>query len=371
MSGHKIRTDPTCLNCGRFVEENYCTHCGQENIQPRQPFHYLFTHFFEDLTHYDGKFWQTIRYLLFSPAKLTTIYLNGKRQSFVPPVRLYIFLSFVAFLLPALLSYKNESPKEEVKQESVQEQIEKIEAGKRAFAEGAKKSHGVITAQDVADFNAEEDDNIAELKRKSTESKNKDEGIWFLGNNKLNNIKTIAQFDSLQKVLPKNEKYNWYKYKIIKKELELKEGGMSRKGFKDKLKESIVHNLPKALFLYMPLFAFWLWLFHSKKKWLYFDHGIFTLHYFSFLLAIISIYYIIAFITGLFGESAFIEKLQNFVFLGGLVWGFFYFFRSHSRFYKERKSISRLKGFCLFFINIAFMIAFLILLGAITFLNLH
>jgi hypothetical protein len=30
----------------------------------------------------------------------------------------------------------------------------------------------------------------------------------------------------------------------------------------------------------MPIF--FLWLFHNKKRWYYFDHGIFTLHYFSF-----------------------------------------------------------------------------------------
>ena len=54
----------------------------------------------------------------------------------------------------------------------------------------------------------------------------------------------------------------------------------------EKFISSFTHNLPKVLFVFMPIFAFFLWLFHNKKRWYYFDHGIFTLHYFSFLLLI-------------------------------------------------------------------------------------
>ena len=52
----------------------------------------------------------------------------------------------------------------------------------------------------------------------------------------------------------------------------------------EKAVESFIHTLPKVLFIYMPIFALLLWLFHDKKKWYYFDSGVFTLHYFSFLL---------------------------------------------------------------------------------------
>lgn len=56
MSHGKLREDKDCLNCGHHVEEKFCPNCGQENIETRQPFYYLFTHFFEDFTHYDGQF---------------------------------------------------------------------------------------------------------------------------------------------------------------------------------------------------------------------------------------------------------------------------------------------------------------------------
>ncbi|WP_228372498.1 DUF3667 domain-containing protein [Chryseobacterium daeguense] len=75
MSHGKLREEKDCLNCGHLVEERFCPHCGQENTQTRQPFHYLFTHFVEDFTHYDGQFWKTMKYLLFRPGKLTKEYL--------------------------------------------------------------------------------------------------------------------------------------------------------------------------------------------------------------------------------------------------------------------------------------------------------
>lgn len=111
MSHGKIRADKTCLNCGSRVDGRFCPNCGQENIETRQPFHYLFTHFFDDFTHYDGQFWKIIKYLIFKPGKLTNEYLSGKRQSYVAPVKLYIFINFVAFLLPTFLPEEKEEPK--------------------------------------------------------------------------------------------------------------------------------------------------------------------------------------------------------------------------------------------------------------------
>lgn len=102
MSHGKIRENKNCLNCGQHVEERFCPHCGQENIESRHPFYYLFTHFIEDFTHYDGQFWGTLKNLMFKPGALTNTYLEGKRQKFVPPVKLYIFVSFITFFVFAL-----------------------------------------------------------------------------------------------------------------------------------------------------------------------------------------------------------------------------------------------------------------------------
>ena len=106
MSKEKLRKDKTCLNCKHQVEKRFCPNCGQENTEITKSFHHLFTHFFKDLTHYDSSFWKTIIYLFFKPAALTKEYLSGKRLSFLAPIRLYIFISFITFFLISLFPNK-------------------------------------------------------------------------------------------------------------------------------------------------------------------------------------------------------------------------------------------------------------------------
>ena len=99
MSKNTIRKDKTCLNCRHVVENKFCPNCGQENFDTRKTFHHLFIHFFEDLTHYENAFWRTIKNLIFKPSALTKEYLSGKRLSYLAPVRLYIFISFLTFFI--------------------------------------------------------------------------------------------------------------------------------------------------------------------------------------------------------------------------------------------------------------------------------
>ena len=82
--------------CGHIVEEKYCPNCGQQNIKTRQQFHYLFTHFIEDFTHYDGQFWGTLKNLVFKPGKLTNTYPEGK---------IYDAMALLDLLLAVYCSY--------------------------------------------------------------------------------------------------------------------------------------------------------------------------------------------------------------------------------------------------------------------------
>ncbi len=103
MAKSPLRKDKTCLNCRHVVDNRFCPNCGQENTDTRKTFHHLFVHFFEDLTHYESSFWKTIRNLIFKPASLTKEYLSGKRMSYLAPIRLYIFISFITFFIIAVL----------------------------------------------------------------------------------------------------------------------------------------------------------------------------------------------------------------------------------------------------------------------------
>lgn len=304
--GHgKIRTDKTCLNCNHVVENKYCPNCGQQNTETRQSFHYLFTHFVEDLTHYDGSFWKTIKALLFRPGRLTKEYLEGKRLRYVPPVKLYIFISFVAFLLPKVLPEYSFVEKSDAKENS-----------------------------EVNKINDKEIENVPVIVANGPE------------------ISNLKQLDSIQNSLPETEKLSWIHYQAYKFTIANKSKATKSESQK-KIAENVVNNLPKVLFIYMPLFAFFIWLFHDKKRWYYFDSGVFTLHYFSFILLLFTISVLLEWISDLVYQG---DIISSFIGISVLLYAFFYFFRAHSKFYGEKKYISRIKSLILFAINVFLMI---------------
>ncbi|MDE1190711.1 MAG: DUF3667 domain-containing protein [Arachidicoccus sp.] len=356
MAYHKIRTDKTCLNCGAEVNDRFCPHCGQENIETRHPFHYLFSHFLEDVTHYDSNFWKTLKYLLFRPGKLTIEYLAGKRMSYVQPVRLFVFISFITFFLMAIFSTKPH-----------------INIGNHSSTKDSLDNIAAIhtlnsIANDSITFSKSQRESFPKEAAAIRDGKG-NSNTEVIGFGAYHNVKTVEELDSLQKTLPKNKKPSWIKYFLKRKYMYLQEEGYSNNQIFEKFRETIFHNIPKAIFFYLPFFAFWLWLFHNKKKWYYFDHGIFSLHYFSFLLSVTTILYLLTIILDKF-ENHVTEIIILLLYLFGLGYMFFYFFRSHSRIYKEPKAISRLKGFALFFINLFFMLTFLIAFMLITIYNL-
>lgn len=48
---------------------------------------------------FDTRAWRSLRMLLFSPGRMEAEFTEGKRVRYVPPVRLYLFVSFFFFLL--------------------------------------------------------------------------------------------------------------------------------------------------------------------------------------------------------------------------------------------------------------------------------
>ncbi len=99
MSHLPQRKEKNCLNCGTTVIGKYCHVCGQENIEPKESVWHLISHFFNDITHFDGKFFTSLKDLVFRPGFLSKEYMNGKRVSYLNPIRMYLFTSFVFFLI--------------------------------------------------------------------------------------------------------------------------------------------------------------------------------------------------------------------------------------------------------------------------------
>jgi hypothetical protein len=364
-----LREDKTCLNCNHVVPTRFCPNCGQENTDTRKTFHHLFIHFFEDLTHYENAFWKTIKNLLLRPASLTKEYLSGKRLSYLAPVRLYIFISFVTFFLISLLPSDIE---EEIKADEAKTEKKQTTTagGLVTFTESNKIADTVNMSPQELKLRAlfkegkltkKEYDTLVDYTKKSLEKN----GSFSFGNV---SYKSIKELDSIQKFGKK--KLNPISYWFARKMMKITQNKESDEIIPLFL-ESFKHNIPKALFIYMPLFAFLLWLFYDKKKWYYFDHGIFTLHYFSFMLLVILITRFTIEIIYLFGENGVTETIDiilNFIIP---IWFIYYFYRASKNFYQSSRIVSFIKSSFLLFLNTILMFFVLLFFIIYSFLTIH
>ena len=91
---------PLCLNCGAGLDGRFCSACGQRAIPPHPTVRELAGDAWAELSGYDGRVAATFRGLL-QPGLLTRHYVEGQRARYLSPVRLYLIVSLVYFLVAA------------------------------------------------------------------------------------------------------------------------------------------------------------------------------------------------------------------------------------------------------------------------------
>lgn len=98
-----------CRNCKTLVSGAYCSSCGQKVDFDLEPSLHDFIHeLVHEFLHLDGKIFRTLRVLVTQPGELTAELLRGRRNSYIGPIRLYLSISLVLFLLDGL--YKPPTP---------------------------------------------------------------------------------------------------------------------------------------------------------------------------------------------------------------------------------------------------------------------
>lgn len=105
MSHKKYRSEKDCLNCGAEVTGKFCSNCGQENIETKEKFLPMVGHFISDYLHFDSKFFRSFAPLFFKPGFLTKQYWDGKRVEYIPPLRIFFFVTII-FVVCAGVFYK-------------------------------------------------------------------------------------------------------------------------------------------------------------------------------------------------------------------------------------------------------------------------
>ena len=282
MSHIPQRKEKDCLNCGTVVQDKYCHVCGQENVVPHETFWHMLQHFLYDITHFDSKFFDSMKYLLLKPGFLPKEYMKGRRAGYLNPVKKYVFTSAVFFIIFFSLFKAGDSVKININQPlTKKERAKYIKRGReelqlnpdnemwKTAMQMLQDTTKVLTEQDLVKYR--DDFNFINLGGRQYKDK--------------------REYDSVQKILPSNKKDSWLKKIIQQKNLQLKEKYKNDPGSgANKLVEIFLHKLPYLLFVSLPLFALILKLLYIRRKNFYYaDHGIFSIyHYiFSFILLLL------------------------------------------------------------------------------------
>ncbi len=231
-----------CRNCEAPLTGPYCAQCGQHAHESARNLSAVVHNAWHDLTHVDGRLWLTLYLLLVRPGRLTVDYFEEKRARYLPPVRLYLVLSLAFFSVNAL----HTPPAERAG-------VAPATAGlaSPAPAPAARTASGPTTGQTTGQAADEPDDLRVEL----------DGACGHV------DIAGIGWLTSRARAACER----------------------ARRMPTDEFLGALAHNVPKMMFVFLPLMAAVMCLLYWRPRRYYVEHLVFLLHnhsalYLAFLL---------------------------------------------------------------------------------------
>jgi hypothetical protein len=89
----------TCKNCDNTFTGHFCNNCGQSAKDFDRPVSVLIVDAMSNMWAFDTRLWKTLKSIMLKPGEMALDYIEGKRVRYMPPFRLYLFISFIFFLL--------------------------------------------------------------------------------------------------------------------------------------------------------------------------------------------------------------------------------------------------------------------------------
>jgi hypothetical protein len=230
---------PACPNCGSEVVRNYCAQCGQRTRRTQTIREFVRDNFEDQLT-VDRKLPRTLAALFLKPGLLTREYMAGRIARYIPPFRLYLFASVLFFILLSFLSTRSEWFR--------------------------------LTGQDVL---AESRDTLAQA--------SPDSG----GLNLRLTVGERAWLDTTN--LQVNTGSGWLDEKVRRNLTLLSQ--LPPGTAMQRVTTTMIEELPKVMFLLLPVYALLLKLIYARRRRLYVEHFVFALHLhaYSFFLFVIAL----------------------------------------------------------------------------------
>jgi Protein of unknown function (DUF3667) len=400
LSHNKERKEKDCLNCGTALAGRYCHVCGQENTEPKETVWGLVSHFFNDITHFDGKFFSTVKYLIIKPGFLSLEYIKGRRASYLHPIRMYVFTSAFFFIIFFSLFNVGEIIKG---QKDAEVQIKELSEASNSLKQHLPETRDSVLKIAMLRAITNIDRHVFLLEKKVADKKKKDSTALEIQKRQLDtlaknvpSVKDVSEkiagkirqkdstaddtvkisphanitfgrikynsriaYDSVQKELPEEKKDDWFESVVARKEILLDSKGKNdKKEAVSLLMEKFMHTLPQALFISLPVFALVLLILYARRKFYYVDHGIFTIHLYCATFILLVIYFAIDKLkTAL--DWGWLSFFKGIIALGI----YFYMYKAMRKFYQQR----RFKTIVKFFILLLSSLIIFILLSVIFF----
>lgn len=223
---------------------------------------------------FDSKTLRTLYALMLKPGHLTRAYIDGRRMRYLPPLRLYLYMSFLFFIalhFSGLAAFQ------------VVRQVEPAAQSGADGAGGADRSHEdggnhiefqILQPPKEGNWSLSESKYIkAGVKLDPDDAKDLDEAEKFIG-----------ATPSTDKDQPAESALDAWGKRILK-------GGIMAMNHPRLLNEVLDTWVPRLLILLLPFIALWLALFGLGRRMFYVDHLAFALHgqSFAFLLATVAV----------------------------------------------------------------------------------
>ena len=227
-----------CQNCETPTPGNFCPECGQDSREHRVALRLLVVGLWNDLFTFDNRFWRSLVLLLCKPGHLTNQFIGGRRVRYIPPARMYLFISLIFFFLISAFV-----------QASFDEHDSLFGSSGEAAAVGDSIRAAVGDSVSAALANVPgavvDPDSVAAQIRSAVENDDGRIGVTVFGK----------------------------KYRIEKRHIV----------------NAVFNLLPKGMFLLLPVFAALLALIYIRSRRNYVEHLVFSLHFHSFVFILLTV----------------------------------------------------------------------------------
>ncbi|WP_428277689.1 DUF3667 domain-containing protein [Candidatus Palauibacter sp.] len=246
-----------CANCGYEPMESFCPRCGQSDRHYARSLGSVVLEFLREMFELDSRLFRTLRLLFFKPGSLTREFSRNRRVSFVSPVRLYIFASFVFFLLLSLMGDFGNVGMSGMTEEDAED----------AVTQPSDSVAQPPTEERLAAFMAALP---PEQQRKADDILRRPEG-------------DIGKRIILSGAAEEFEKWNWIGRLFVLGVIDILHDPSV-------IRQRLLANMPIAMFFVLPVLGLVLAIFHfRKKKRFYVEHLVFAIHIQTFTFLIYAI----------------------------------------------------------------------------------